>query len=185
MRSVTKILNRVFPMDGNIPEWILERARVRGTTVHEWVEQYNKYLNDGGEIPIIDLEYLIYADGYKKWIEDYEVKIKHAELYLVSKDKKICGVVDIVCSTKDDDEVVVDLKLTSVPDIPYVELQTSAYKYLCLDNEVVHPTCKQKLLHLSKSGYNYIDLEDKQDLFKELIKVDEYLCSKEKKKKDE
>ena len=44
MKSVTKILGRVFPMNPNIPNQVLKTAQERGTNVHEWIEQYNHYL---------------------------------------------------------------------------------------------------------------------------------------------
>ena len=181
MKSVTKILSRVFPINPNIPKNVLEQARVRGTTVHEWIEKYNKYLVDGGEYPVIPLEYQIYADYYKKWIEDYEVVPLHTELKLVDYDKDIVGIIDMVCKTKEDEETIVDFKITYSYDLPYVELQSSAYNHLGRVNGIVSTNTPQHLLHISKSGYNYVRLEDKTDLFFKIKEIDDYI---EKRGKD-
>lgn len=179
MKSVTKILGRVFPMNPNIPKNVLETARERGTNVHEWIEKYNHYLVEGGELPVIPLEYQIYADYYMQWVKDYEVKPLHTELKL-SHDG-VVGVVDMICKTKDDELVVVDFKITYSYDLPYVELQTSAYKHLAVSHDIVGSDTPQRLLHISKSGYNYVRLDDQWELFKKIKEIDEYIDARSKK----
>ena len=142
MKSVTKILGRVFPMDSNIPKQVLENAKNRGTIVHEWIEAYNKYLVNGGEEPTINFEYLIYADSYKKWIKEYKVIPKHTELKLSSND--VVGVIDMICKTKEDDIIVVDFKITYDYNLPYehqfnVVLGNDKYYLIDLTYEVLTP----------------------------------------------
>lgn len=179
MKSVTKILGRVFPMNPNIPKAVLETARERGTAVHEWIEQYNKYLVEGGKIPVISLEYQIYADFYKKWVEEYEVTPIHTELKL--SDDGVVGVIDMICKTKEHDKVVVDFKITYSYDLPYVELQTSAYKHLAVAHSYASEDTPQKLLHISKTGYSYVDLNDEYEMFKKIKEIDDYIDSRGKK----
>lgn len=165
-------------MNPNIPKQVLENARIRGSSVHEWIEQYNNYLLNGGEIPVIALEYQIYADYYKKWVEEYKVVPIHTELKL--SDDKLVGVIDMICKTKDHDVVIVDFKITYSYDLPYVELQTSAYKHLAEYNNYVEHKTPQMLLHIGKSGYEYVKLKDKYRLFKKIQELDEYLESRGK-----
>lgn len=181
MKSVTKILSRVFPMDNKIPEAVLENARKRGSAVHEWIEAYNKYLVDGGEEPTINFEYLIYADSYKKWVKEYQVKPKHTELKL--SDDGVVGIIDMICETKEDPEIVVDFKITYDYNLPYVELQTSAYKHLGVANKVVSPNVPQALLHISKNGFNYVKLNDEYEKFKLIKELDDYIDRRSKEKK--
>lgn len=182
MKRVTSILSRVFPMSRAIPNAVLENAKNRGTKVHNWVEAYCKYLKDGGEVPIIDFEYLIYADAFKKWVKDYEVVPLYNELRLSDKELDIVGTLDMICKTKDDDIILVDLKVTSQPNIPYVELQTSAYRYLAEVNKVIDTGKPQALLHLSKTGYTYVKLNDELDRFKQIVELDKYIDRRSKDK---
>lgn len=179
MKSVTKILSRVFPMDSNIPKDVLENARQRGVSVHEWIEAYNNYIINGGEVPVINFEYQIYADAYKKWIKDYKVKPIHTELKLSADG--VVGVIDMICETKDDPIIVVDFKITYDYNLPYVELQTSAYKHLGVDNNIVSPSVPQALLHINKMGYKFVKLEDKYDIFKMIKEIDDYVDRRSKK----
>ena len=180
MKSVTKILGRVFPMNPNIPSQVLKTAQERGTSVHEWIEQYNHYLmGELDEPPTIALEYQIYADHYKRWVEKYKVVPIHSELKLHNDD--LVGVIDMVCKTKDDDIAIVDFKITYDYNLPYVELQASAYKHLGEENDIVQPTTPTFLLHISKSGFNYVKLDDKYDIFQKVMEIDKYIDERSKK----
>ncbi len=176
MKSVTKILGRVFPMDKSIPEYILENARQRGLAVHEWIDEYNKYLmGEREDEPVINMEYLIYADSYKKWIADYNVKPIFTELKLADEEEQYNGVIDMICSINDD-IYVVDFKCTSSINKPYVELQTSAYKHLALVNGKISVlNSKTAVLHITKTGYNFVDLKYEWRKFKAIKDVDEYI----------
>lgn len=179
MKSVTKILGRVFPMNPNIPKSVLDNAKARGTAVHEWIESYNNYLVNGGEYPVINFEYQIYADFYKKWVEDYEVTPIHSELKL-SHDG-VVGVLDMICKTKEADEVLVDFKITFDYNLPYVELQASEYNELARENKVISKDIPLRLLHISKTGYNYIELDNRIDMFKKIKEIDDYIDERSKK----
>lgn len=182
MRSVTKIIGRVFPFSASIPKHILENARQRGVQVHEWIEAFNKWKREGGIKPTINLEYQIYADYYEDWFEEYDVEPIEEELKLSVEedgfDYGLVGVIDMLCKTKDDDLALVSFKLTHSVNIPYCELQESAYNYLLLENEVIDHEVPAKVLHIGKQGYNYINLESQLDRFNELRRLDAYLLSK-------
>ena len=179
MKSVTKILSRVFPMNPNIPKAVLETARERGTAVHEWIEKYNDYLLNGGEVPVIALEYQMYADYYKQWVEDYQIVPIHSELKLSNDD--LVGVIDLICKDKDHEKVLVDYKITYDYNLPYVELQSSAYNELAYHNKVIENKLPQKLLHISKKGYSYLDLNDEYEMFKKIKEIDDYIDLRSKK----
>lgn len=176
MKSVTKILSRVFPINSNIPKAVLETARERGSAVHEWIEKYNDYLVNGGEIPVISFEYQMYADHYKKWVEQYEVVPLHSELKLSNDD--IVGVLDMICKTKDHEQVLIDFKITYDYNLPYVELQASAYNELAKHNGVIEEKIPQMLLHIGKKGFNYVELEDHWEIFKKIKEIDDYVDSR-------
>lgn len=184
MRSVTKIIGRVFPMDPNIPKHILETARQRGVSVHEWVEQYNEWKLHGGDKPIINLEYQLYADYYEEWFNEYEIEPIHSELKLSIPDTLdedgnvvehgLVGVIDMVCESKIG-KILVSLKLTHSLNVPYCELQESAYNELLLRNGVIDSKIPSYVLHISKRGRDFVKLQDRWELFNELRKLDTYL----------
>ena len=110
MRSVTKIIGRVFPFSANIPPHILETARQRGIAMHEWLEEFVKYkVGERDTIPTVSLEYQIYVDYIMDWFDEYEVKPIHSELKL--NDGYLVGVIDMVCKTKDHDAMLISLKM--------------------------------------------------------------------------
>lgn len=182
MKSVTKILSRLFPIDKSIPEYILEAARLRGVAVHEWIEQYNKFLmGEREDEPVIGLEYLVYADNYKKWISDYNIKPIFTELKLADEENQYNGVIDMICSINER-IYVVDFKCTNTINKPYVELQTSAYKHLALVNEKIKVrNSKTAVLHITKTGYNFAETKYEWLMFKLLIALDNYLEKHERK----
>lgn len=179
MKSVTKILGRVFPMNPNIPKHVLENARVRGTSVHEWIEKFNNYKQNGGEYPVINLEYQIYADYYEEWFNENEVEPIMSEMKLSHDD--VVGVIDMLCKTKDFNQVLVSFKITYGYDIAYCELQESAYNELLFKNGLIEAKVPQMLLHINKNGYSYIRLEDQWEMFKKIKEIDEYISSRNKK----
>lgn len=185
MKSVTKILSRLFPMDGNIPKHILENARKRGVAVHEWIENYNNWVVDKKDVePIIDLEYQIYADYYKDWFKDYQVEPLMSEIKL-SHDG-VVGVIDMLANVVENDikkKVLVSFKITYDYDIPYCELQESAYNELLFKNKIIDEKVPARLLHISKMKYNYVELNDEWDKFKVLKELDEYIDKRRKDKK--
>lgn len=182
MRSVTRIIGRVFPFSESIPKHILEGARQRGVQVHEWIEAFNIWKREGGDKPTINLEYQIYADYYEEWFNDYEVEPIHEELKLSVEDDGfelgLVGVIDMLCVTKEHEKVLVSFKLTHSVNLPYCELQESAYNYLLVENEVIEESVPARVLHIGKRGYNYIPLEDQLDRFNDLRKVDAYLIER-------
>lgn len=177
MKSVTKILGRLFPMDKTIPVHILENARKRGVAVHEWIEKFNAWvINKELEKPIIDLQYQIYADYYEEWFNNYAVKPLDSELKL-SYDGLV-GVIDLLCFVTEqgiEKKVLISFKITYDCNIPYCELQESAYNELLYRNNIIDEKVPARVVHISKNGYNYIELNDEWDLFQKIIELDKYL----------
>lgn len=60
-RGVTSVLSTIFGNkfeNSDIPEYILKAAAERGTAVHKFIEDYQKWLlNEITEEPHLDLEY--------------------------------------------------------------------------------------------------------------------------------
>lgn len=184
-KSVTEILQVVFPINLNnkIPKHILEGARRRGVTVHEWIENYNNWsIKKEGDKPVIDFEYQIYADYYEQWFEEYEVVPIHSELKLVipedEDNEALVGVIDMLCKTKNDEECLVSFKLTYSYNKKYCELQESAYNELLSHNGYIANKVPAYLLHLNKQGYKFVKLEDRWEIFQMIRKVAEFLGGK-------
>lgn len=185
MRSVTTVIRRLFPMNPSIPKHILENARIRGVAVHDWIEDFNRWKREGGDKPVIDLEYQIYADYYEEWFNEYEVEPIHEELKMSIPDvvdengdlieHGLVGVLDMMCKTKEHEQCLVSFKITHSYNLPYCELQESAYNHLLLENGYIEEKLPATLLHINKSGYTYLPLEDKWELYEELRNIDKYL----------
>lgn len=180
MKSVTKIIGRLFPFPYTIPKHILENARRRGVAVHEWIEKYNEWsIKKDGDEPIINFEYQIYADFYKEWFEKNEVKPIYSELKMYND--YMVGVIDMVCETKKHKQCLVSFKITYDCNMPYCELQESAYNQLLLDNNYIDKKIPAYVLHINKMKYNFIKLEDRWDIFQKLLDIDRYLDEVKKK----
>ena len=173
MKSVTTIIGRLFPFPNTIPKHILENARQRGTAIHDWIESYNNQFITGEVASVIDFQYLDYGDNYLKWFEEYEVEPILNEVR--TSWNGVTGKIDLLCKTKDHDVCLVSFKATNQINIPYCELQESAYNRLLIENEYLEGKVPKYVLHLKRDGYEFKELQDREDLFWKLVELDKYL----------
>ena len=173
MRSVTTIIGRLFPFPKTIPKHVLETARQRGTSIHEWIEGYNNEHITGEVCEGIDFPYVAYADNYIDWFTEYEVEPILSEVR--TSWNGVTGQIDLLCKTKDHEKCLVSFKATYAINVPYCELQESAYNRLLIENDYLDEVVPKYVLHLKKDGYVFKELSDQEDVFWKLVEIDKYL----------
>ena len=122
LSGITFLLNRQFFGDKytGIPEFVLEKARVKGTLVHEACEL----------IDTLGVEH----DSAEAW--NYirlknENDLRHeASEYLVSDEKNVASCIDKVFRVSETEFALADIKTTYKLDKEYVRWQLSIYAYL-------------------------------------------------------
>ena len=125
LKGVTSVLSGQLFKDKykDIPEFVMERAKDRGTLVHEQCELVDSL---GVEPAILE------AKNYKALKEEYGLKAMANE-YLVSDEIGVASSIDVVfdAQSENDDEVfLADIKTTAKLDIDWLSWQLSIYAYL-------------------------------------------------------
>lgn len=143
LSGVTGLLKRQLFAEKykDIPRFVLERAKERGTAVHEAIEFYNSF-GDTGSIKEVE--------DYAVLCSEYGLKALESE-YLVSDNVNIASSIDIVF----DDLSLADVKTTSSLDIDYLSWQLSIYAWLF---EMQNPSLKANKLYaiwLPKEQYGH------------------------------
>jgi hypothetical protein len=110
---------------GGIPEPVLERARRRGSDVHELVHFHNE-----GDLDLasVDDEYRGYLDAWRRFRREANFRPVLSERRLASRRFRVCGTLDAI-GTLDGVGAIVDAK-TGSPDDVAADLQTAAYEGL-------------------------------------------------------
>lgn len=139
LKGITGILSRqLFPNKyDNIPEFVLKRAKERGSFIHENCELADSL----GVVP--DCEE---AKNYLSLKELHGLKSLTNE-YLISDEKNFASSIDVVFDDRlpsDDTVSLADIKTTSHFDKDYVSWQLSIYSYLF---EVQNPHLKVSKLY--------------------------------------
>jgi hypothetical protein len=110
---------------GGIPENVLERARRRGSDVHELVH----YRNEGDlDVESVDDAYRGYLDAWDRFCREASFRPVLSERRLASRRHRVCGTLDAI-GTLDGVGALVDAK-TGSPDDVAADLQTAAYEGL-------------------------------------------------------
>ena len=133
--SVTQCLDGILNDYSMVPPAVLERARIRGTMVHEATEHY-----DRGELDwsTIDDEIAGYLDAWLLFRDETGFTPKLIEHRVFSLKKWVAGTLDRTgyfskLKINPEEEVIVDLKAVARM-MPGTGPQTAAYK-LCLNEE--------------------------------------------------
>ena len=125
--SVTQILREVFGFKyGNVSPEVLERARAKGSAVHEEIEKYIKT----GELGFSE-EFL----AFKKEYDSLELKAYNNEFYVGYEglNGNFCGTVDLLLL----DGVLVDFKTSKVLDKVGTTRQLNMYRRALIDKGVL------------------------------------------------
>lgn len=123
--SVTEILQIIFKDKySNIPEFMLEKAKIKGTNIHNAIENYI-------ETKEISEEYINQVNSFITIIEEqgFEVVDKEKMIVVLNNNKPIiCGRFDLLVRNKNGKLYVVDIKTTSKIDEDYLGYQLNTYK---------------------------------------------------------
>ncbi|MDE6947565.1 MAG: PD-(D/E)XK nuclease family protein [Anaeroplasmataceae bacterium] len=106
-RGVTSVLNAIFGNkfeNAGIPEHILKAAGERGTAVHKYIEDWQKWYDrpfkkEDSEEPHLGLEYAVYETNFKEWINDrieWDIRPIHTELKIINKKLGVKGIIDSI-----------------------------------------------------------------------------------------
>lgn len=157
--SVTTILDYVTARHyGKINPSVLERAKLRGTAVHEALEM----LDYGGEA-VVDGEIEGFCKAYAEFLNDYRPTWEHIEKVAFSDNGgySFCGTVDRA-GVMNGKPTVLDIKTTSSPTKEnYISVcaQTSAYAIA-----LGIPDAKRYALYLKSDGtYRLVDCDKYED----------------------
>lgn len=173
--SVTEIAEPIsFKRLDALQKSVLEKARNRGTAVHEYCEEFALV----GEIEedTIESEYLPYVAYFIEWWRTYRPKVLFTEKRLFCAELGYCGTLDLLCEI-DGEIVLIDYKATSAIDKKSLGVQLYGYKQLiekCLGIKVD----RFMVLHLKKDGYVYKAIEPNQEWFDLLKKHNKFMRSK-------
>lgn len=122
LQGITGMLGRqLFPDKyTDVPEWVLQRAKARGTFVHETCE----LIDELGIDPPTDE-----GRGYVRLCREHSLRHEASE-YLVSDGTHFASSIDKVYRENDTDFTLADIKTTWKLDTEYVSWQLSVYAYL-------------------------------------------------------
>lgn len=134
--SPSKLLNKLFPIEREIPEHILEKAGARGSAIHELIENY---ILGEKEPDLSFYEFMLENDDYLKVLEiwnNFKEEIKECDLiakecyleHFVSELDNLCGYIDYF-----DDKKIIDWKTNSAltkKDIEKYTLQMNLYRLM-------------------------------------------------------
>lgn len=145
--SVTTIMKSLsHEYYGQINQEKLAFAAIRGTRVHQAVEEYEIY-----GIMDIPQEFSGYTNAYLQWKKDFQVEILATEQKVYHKKLRYAGTMDLLCKINGK-IMLVDLKTTS-KTIPFLlGVQLVAYKNALLSHEIDFELDGIMALGLKKDG---------------------------------
>lgn len=161
--SVTEIAKPIsFEKLNDLPRHILEKARNRGSRVHELAEEYLLV----GELDFdeIEPEYAPYIEQFIEWVFTYKPKVLFTEHKMFSYE--FAGTCDLICEI-DGKTIIVDYKTTSAIDKKSLSVQLEGYSRLC-DYYGIEID-EHWYLHLKKDGYVFKPLKPDAEWFDLLL----------------
>lgn len=108
-------------LDG-IPGFILERARQRGSDVHELLHYYNEGDLDWSTV---DPEYVGYLEAWQRFLGERAFQLRLCEYRVASRRHRVAGTLDCL-GVLDGQGALIDFK-TGDPDDVSADLQTAGY----------------------------------------------------------
>jgi predicted RecB family nuclease len=146
--SVSEIMKPLTEIEmAKVPEYILDKARDRGTGVHEAIEDYilfDTISDEFADYVYQFMTFLIENDLQVVWCE----KRLHSDIY--------AGTIDLLLKHAVNGLYLVDIK-TTYKIAKYVSVQLSAYKDLLSYNGVSVSRCY--ILHLKKDSLNFKEIK--------------------------
>lgn len=170
--SVTEIAEPIsFNRLNNLPNHVLERARIRGSKVHELAEEY--LLTGEIDWSEIEPEFAGYLEQFILWVKTYRPKVLYAEYRMFCSN--FAGTCDLICEI-DKKTVLVDYKTTSAVDKKSLSVQLEGYKRLCKLHNIKIDECYY--LHLKKDGYVFKPIETNPRWFDILLEHNKFMKEK-------
>jgi hypothetical protein len=179
---VTEVLGP-YAYAGMIDPSVLRSAGIRGTRVHEMVNNYLTCIPED----VWDAELEPYLDSFKKWYKKVQCKaVLHRELTLFDDEFCLQGTLDGIYEMQDGELILVDYKTSAAPSKTW-GLQLSAYKYMY---ELAHPDKKisrLQVIHLQKTGEEatVIEYEESLGIFKTCLLLYKYFNPRTTRKRKE
>ena len=150
--SVTEIAKPISSGRLNeLPKWIVENARQRGSAVHEYAEEY--LLCGELDFDSIEAEYLPYVENFVNWARTYKPKVLYTEYKMGCEE--FAGTLDLICEI-DGQIILVDYKTTSAIDKKSLSVQLEGYNRLA--NLYGIEIDRFMYLHLKKDGWVFKDI---------------------------
>jgi len=173
--SVTEICEPIsFKKLDAVNKVIVAKAAMRGTLVHELIENYiytGEFSDE--EVPAEIQAYLV---AFANWWFTYKPTPLYNELLVGSKELGYCGTCDFVCKI-DNKLTLIDFKTTSSIDKKYLSVQLYGYKNALAEKGINIEVCA--VLHLKKDGdWNYQEIEPDKEWFELLLKHNKKMRSK-------
>lgn len=150
--SVTEIAKPISGARLNeLPKWIVENARQRGSAVHEYAEEY--LLCGELDFDRIETECLPYVENFVNWARTYKPKVLYTEYKMGCEE--FAGTLDLICEI-DGQIILVDYKTTSAIDKKSLSVQLEGYNRLA--NLYGIKIDRFMYLHLKKDGWVFKDI---------------------------
>ncbi len=150
--SVTEIANPISSVRLNeLPKWIVENARRRGSAVHEYAEEY--LLCGELDFDRIEPEYLPFVENFVNWARTYKPKVLYTEYKMGCEE--FAGTLDLICEI-DGQIILVDYKTTSSIDKKSLSVQLEGYNRLAKLYGI--EIDRFMYLHLKKDGWVFKDI---------------------------
>lgn len=171
--SVTGIAEPIsFKRLNDLPRHILERARFRGSRVHELAEEY--LLTGELDWDEIEPEFAGYVEQFVLWARTYRPKVLYTEYRMFSKE--FAGTCDLICEI-DGKTILVDYKTTSAVDKKSLSVQLEGYSRLCKYIYGIEiDECYY--LHLKKDGYVFKPIKTNPQWFDILWEHNKFMKEK-------
>lgn len=141
-----------------IPRYILKNAQKRGTAVHEAIENYILF-------GTISEKYKSYVEQFITFIHEQGFRVDRTEMAI--SNGIYAGTIDLLVKNKENETILVDMKVTRIINEPLVKVQLNAYKNLLEDKEYSVKECS--VLHLKENEYNYVTLEPDSETWNKLL----------------
>lgn len=147
--SVTEICEPIsFAKLDAVQKIVVERARLRGSAVHEWISEYI-YTGDLSSLDDLDDDCVAYAEAFVNWWRTYKPTALYSEFVLGDAKLGYCGTCDFVCEL-DGKIALIDFKTTATVNKKYLSVQLEGYRRLLASAGVTAETFW--VLHLKKDG---------------------------------
>lgn len=156
--SVTEVLHASGLIDlSQIPSFVLERARRRGSAVHQLVHYFNESDLDWGSV---DPEFKGYMDAWIRYATETRLRVLLCEYRIASRRHRVAGTLDLLAIIGDEGWLI-DYK-TGDPDDVAADFQTGAYlgmafEWACEDPRLaqalaLYPRWRRAAVRLRKDG---------------------------------